>query len=105
MESATDFILAPGLKLVHRAAKVTTMIVYYVMHDYIIKLQLLVGASRSNHLGSVKYIIDNAKNLDINVKESDRVKHSMHEFILLCLNICIILTACLDSADVGHQQG
>ena len=40
-------------------------------------MQLLVGASRSNHLGSVKYIIDNAKNLDINVKESDRVKHSM----------------------------
>ena len=43
---------------------------YYIM-------QLLVGASRSNHIGSVKYIIDNAKNLDINVKESDRVKHSV----------------------------
>ena len=54
-------------------------------------MQLLVGASRSNHLGSVKYIIDNAKNLDINVKESDRVKHSMHEIILLCLNIYIYL--------------
>ena len=65
---------------------------------------MLVGASRSNHLGSVKYIIDNAKNLDINVKESDRVKHSMHEFILLCLNI-YVHTACLDSTDVGHQQG
>ena len=54
-------------------------------------MQLLVGASRSNHLGSVKYIIDSAKNLDINVKESDRVKHSMHEFILLYLNIYIYL--------------
>ena len=36
-------------------------------------MQLLVGASRSNHLGSVKYIIDHAKNLDINVRESDKV--------------------------------
>ena len=26
MEAATDFILAPGLKLVHRAAKVTIII-------------------------------------------------------------------------------
>jgi hypothetical protein len=27
MEAATDFILAPGLKLVHRAAKVATIII------------------------------------------------------------------------------
>jgi hypothetical protein len=77
MEAATDFILAPGLKLVHRAAKVTIIIAIGIatLSYMITNMQLLVGASRSNHLGSVKYIIDNAKNLDINVKESDRVKN------------------------------
>ena len=46
-------------------------------------MQLLVGASRSNNLESVKYIIDNAKNLDINVEEPDRVKHSMSLYLYL----------------------
>jgi hypothetical protein len=77
MEAATDFILAPGLKLVHRAAKVAIITAINIglatLSCMITNMQLLVGASRSNHLGSVKYIIDNAKNLDINVRESDEV--------------------------------
>ena len=43
---------------------------------------MLVGASRSNHLGSVKYIIDNASNLDINIRESDEVKHNFVSLII-----------------------
>ena len=71
-----------------------------------ISMQMLVGVSRSNHLGSVKYIIDNASNLDINVRESDQVKHNFIAFIIGRYMVCFhLFAACLDSTDVGYQQG
>ena len=67
-------------------------------------MQDLIGASRSNDLGSIKYIINHAKNLDINVRESDKV--SVIECIALFYFKCMIffILVRLEFLDVGHRK-
>ena len=66
-------------------------------------VQILVGASQSNELGSVKYIINHAKNLDINVRESGKVSIILHQVITIIIFLTYkLFIDWLDCLDVGH---